>query len=662
MIQVISPWRTAARLLIVSSLLLTATAEAQEPSLAPPPSVELTGAPALPADLPARLSRYTEARSAAHVGWEPGSRAMFVRTRFANAPQLHRVREPGGARTQLSFLEQPVGAVSASPVRSGPIVIGVDRSGDEFAQLYRFDPATGDTVLLTDGRRSQNGGVSWSRAGDRIAFASTMRNGTDRDIWVMDPRDPSSRRLVHEAAGGGWSVGAWLPDGRGLLLGESRSIEQSRVWRLDLASGRTELLLPRDTTGAEANATYSVVGVMPDGRTAWIVTDAGGEFRGLATLDLVTGVLAPLGGRRQADVESAALSRDGRRLAFTVNDAGRSQLFLMSTASRAPRAVAGVPAGVIGGLQWHPERGELGFTLSSARSPADAWSLDAATGRVTRWTESELGGVNAAELRDPEPVRWTSFDGREITGFLYRPPARFTGPRPVIIDIHGGPESQARPGFRGRNNYYLQELGIAIVTPNVRGSTGFGRSFVALDNGLKREDSVRDIGALLDWIAREPGLDAARVLVMGGSYGGYMTLMVATAYDARICCSIDVVGISNLRTFLENTSSYRRDLRRVEYGDERDAALREFMERTAPANNASRITKPLLVIQGANDPRVPRSEADQIVAAVRKNGGAAWYLLDRDEGHGAGKKANADFQFHVMAEFVRRHLVGAGTP
>jgi dipeptidyl aminopeptidase/acylaminoacyl peptidase len=587
---------------------------------------------------------------------------MYVYTRFGNAPQVHRVRMPGGARTQLSFFDQPVGALSVSPVRGGPVVLGLDRGGDEFLQLFRFDPATGDTVLLTDGRRSQNGGVQWSRIGDRIAFASTMRNGTDRDIWVMDPRDPASRRLAYEATGGGWSVGAWLPDGRGLLLGESRSIERSRIWRLDLATGRAELLLPRDTTGAAANATYSVVGIEPDGRRAWIVTDRGEEFRGLATLDLATGAVSSVRGPATGDVESVALSRDGRRLAFTANDAGQSRLFLMTTASRAPRAVAGVPAGVIGGLRWHPNGSDLGFTLSTVRSPGDAWSLDARTGRLERWTESELGGVNTAELRDPERIAWTSFDGREITGFLYRPPARFAGKRPVIIDIHGGPESQSRPGFRGRSNYYLLELGVAIITPNVRGSTGFGRSFVALDNGLKREDAVRDVGALLDWIARTPGLDASRVLVMGGSYGGYMTLMSATTFDARICCSIDIVGMSNLRTFLEHTSGYRRDLRRVEYGDERDPALREFMERTAPVNNAAKVTKPLLVIQGLNDPRVPKTEADQMVAAVRQNGGTAWYVLDADEGHGAAKKANADFQFAVMAAFVRRHLVGDAVP
>jgi dipeptidyl aminopeptidase/acylaminoacyl peptidase len=254
-------------------------------------------------------------------------------------------------------------------------------------------------------------------------------------------------------------------------------------------------------------------------------------------------------------------------------------------------------------------------------------------------------------------VKWKSFDGREISGFYYRPAARFTGKRPVIINIHGGPEGQARPSFLGRTNYYLNELGVAVIYPNVRGSLGYGKSFVKLDNGMRREDSVKDIGALLDWVTTQPELDASRVLVTGGSYGGYMTLASATHYNDRICCSVDVVGISNFNTFLKNTESYRRDLRRVEYGDEREPAMRDFFERIAPINNAAKITKPLFVIQGANDPRVPRTEAEQMVATVKRNGSPVWYMMAKDEGHGFRKKINADYQFYATVMFVQRHLL-----
>jgi dipeptidyl aminopeptidase/acylaminoacyl peptidase len=317
-----------------------------------------------------------------------------------------------------------------------------------------------------------------------------------------------------------------------------------------------------------------------------------------------------------------------------------------------------VPAGVIGGVEWRDDSRELGFSVNNARSPSDVYSLDVGTGRVTRWTESELGGLPAAELSEPVLARWNSFDGREITGFHYRPAARFTGKRPVIINIHGGPEGQSRPVFQGRNNYFLNELGVAIIYPNVRGSTGYGKTFVKLDNGLKREDSVKDIGALLDWIARQPELDASRVMVTGGSYGGYMTLAAAFHYNDRICCSLDVVGISNYNTFLKNTESYRRDLRRAEYGDERDPQMAAFFERTAPLNNAEKIRKPMFVVQGGNDPRVPRSEAEQMVARIKQNGLPVWYLMANDEGHGFRKKNNVDFQFYATIMFVRQFLLG----
>jgi dipeptidyl aminopeptidase/acylaminoacyl peptidase len=283
--------------------------------------------------------------------------------------------------------------------------------------------------------------------------------------------------------------------------------------------------------------------------------------------------------------------------------------------------------------------------------------LNAASGAVTRWTESETGGLDASALPEPSLVRWTSFDGREITGFYYRPPARFTGKRPVIIDIHGGPEGQSQPGFQGRDTYLLAELGVAMIQPNVRGSTGYGKSFTKLDNGTRRLDSVRDIGALLDWIAAEPDLDATRVMVTGGSYGGYMTLAVATMYDRRIRCALEVVGISNFITFLTNTESYRRDLRRVEYGDERDPETRAFFEKIAPVNQTDSITKPLFVVQGANDPRVPRTESEQMVARVKQHGTPVWYLVASDEGHGFRKKANVDYLFYATVAFVRWFLL-----
>jgi dipeptidyl aminopeptidase/acylaminoacyl peptidase len=377
----------------------------------------------------------------------------------------------------------------------------------------------------------------------------------------------------------------------------------------------------------------------------------------LAYVELATGRHRYLTTDLDWDVEGFDVSPDGRTIAFVTNQDGASVLHHVEAATGEALPVPALPIGVVGALAWHESGRELGVSLSSARAPSDVYSVDFAVQRVARWTESETGGLNAAAFAEPEIVRWKSFDGRTISGLLYKPAARFAGPQPVVINIHGGPESQSRPTFLGRNNYYLDQLGVAILYPNVRGSTGFGKSFAKLDNGRLREDSVKDIGALLDWLKSRPDLDASRVMVTGGSYGGYMTLASATKFDDRIRCSLSVVGISNFVTFLENTEEYRRDLRRVEYGDERDPKMREFLLGISPMNHAQKISKPLFIVQGKNDPRVPYTESEQMVATVRARGGPVWYLLAADEGHGFAKKRNADYQFYATVTFMQRHLL-----
>jgi len=619
----------------------------------PTPNLVVEGVPAIPASLPGEVRRYTEARSAGLADWHPTRREILISTRFGNTPQIHRVAMPLGARQQLTFFDEPVGNAEYEPRAGRYFLFTRDVGGDEFAQIYRYDVADGRVTLLTDGRRSQNEGIEFSTRGDRIAYGSTRRNGSDRDIYVMDPLDPAGDRMVLQVSGGGWGVEDWSPDDRQLLVHEYLSVNQSRLYLVDVATGQRQELPPRTSdTVAYGGARFS-----RDGRGVYLTTDRGSEFQRLSYMDLATRRITPLTAGIDWDVDEFDVSEDGHTIAFVTNEGGRSRLYLMNAQSREPLPVAGVPSGVIGGLDWRRAGREVAFSVASARSPSDVYSVDASTGRVTRWTESELGGLVASELVEPTLVKWRSFDGREITGFYHRPPARFAGKRPVIINIHGGPEGQSRPGFLGRNNYFLNELGVALIYPNVRGSTGYGKSFVKLDNGTKREDSVKDVGALLDWIARQPELDARRVLVTGGSYGGYMTLAVATNYDDRICCALDVVGISNFTTFLRNTEGYRRDLRRAEYGDEREPGMRAFFERIAPLNNAGKITKPLFVVQGGNDPRVPRTEAEQMVARVRQNGSPVWYLMAKDEGHGFRKKNNADYQFYATVMFVRQHLL-----
>jgi len=320
-------------------------------------------------------------------------------------------------------------------------------------------------------------------------------------------------------------------------------------------------------------------------------------------------------------------------------------------------ALPKLPAGVVGVIRWHQNSRDLGFTVTNARGSGDSYSIDVTTGKLERWTTSETA-VKTDAFPEAELVKWKSFDGKEISGFLYRPPAaKFSGKRPVLVVIHGGPEGQSQPVFLGRGNYYLNELGIVLIYPNVRGSTGYGKTFSLLDNGFQREDTYKDINSLFDWIGAQSDLDASRICVTGGSYGGHMTLAVSTFYSDRIKCSVDIVGMSNLVTFLEHTEAYRRDLRRVEYGDERDPRMHEFLEKIAPMNNIDKIKKPMMVVAGKNDPRVPVSESEQIVAALKKQGTPVWYLMGKDEGHGFRKKTNQDFQFYATVEFLKEYLL-----
>src|SRR5260370_33186197 len=356
------------------------------------------------------------------------------------------------------------------------------------------------------------------------------------------------------------------------------------------------------------------------------------------------------------DVERFDVSLNGKFIAYVKNEDGLSRIHVRRTANNTEVPLPKLPVGVVGSLRWHKNGHELGFSLNNARGSGDVYSLDVATGKVERWTVSE-SAVKTDEFPEAELVRWKSFDGKMVSGFLYKPPAKFTGKRPVLVVIHGGPEGQSQPTVLGRSNYLLNELGIALLYPNVRGSTGYGKTFSLLDNGFKREDTYKDINAVFDWSAMQPGLDSERIAVTGGSYGGHMTLAVSTFYSGRIRCSVDIVGMSILVTFLEHAEAYRRDVRRVEYGDEREPKMREFLEKIAPMNNIEKIKKPMFVIAGKNDPRVPVSESQQIADALKKQGTPVWLLIAKDEGHGYRKKVNQDFQFYATVEFLREHLL-----
>lgn len=619
----------------------------------PGDNLVVEGIPPIPAAVAETVARYTDYRTASLQSWHPTRREMLISTRFGDTNQVHLVKMPGGARTQLTFFPDRVVGASFQPTTGDYFVFTKDIGGGEWFQKYRYDVATGGVTLLTDGKSRNTGGV-WSKSGALFAYQSTRRTGKDNDIWVMNPADPKTDRMALAVEGGGWFAVDWSPDAKALLVAEYISINESYAWLVDAATGEKTLITP---PGGAEKVAYGGVAFSKDGKGFYVTTDRESEFQRLAYLDLATKKHTYLTSHINWDVDEFDLSPDGKTLAFVVNEDGAAVLHLLETATGKEKPAPKLPLGQVFGIDWHENSRDLGFTMVSARSTADVFSLDTQTGKVDRWTYSETAGLNTATLSEPELIRWKTFDGRTISGFLYRPAARFTGKRPVIINIHGGPEGQARPGFLGRWNYFLNELGVAVIFPNVRGSSGYGKTFLQLDNGFLREGSYQDINTLFDWIAARPELDAARVMVTGGSYGGFMTLAVATNYNDRIRCALDVVGPSNFVTFLQNTESYRRDLRRVEYGDERDPKMREFLERIAPMNKAQNITKPLFVVQGANDPRVPRTESEQMVATLRKNQTPVWYLMAKDEGHGFAKKKNQDFQFYSTVLFVREFLL-----
>ncbi len=621
-----------------------------------PESLLADGVPAIPQTIAKDIGAYDEARSASILGWHPSETALLLSTRFADTAQVHEVRAPGGARHQLTFFDERVLGATFPPKTEGPfIVLAKDNGGDEFAQNWRLDRETSELTLLTDGTSKNSLGV-WSPDGQQMVYTSTRRTDQDNDFYIIDPREPASDRLFATLEGGGWWPVDWSLDGQTILALDYRSVNESALWTFDVASGERTRLTPDagDTRVYWGGGAFSA-----DGRSVLSVSDTGSEFRHLVRIDLgsreVSTIIPPL----EHDLSRYALSEDRRTMAVVVNDNGFSRLQLHELPSGREQPMKAVmPKGVIRNLHWHPEGRLLAFTLSSARSPSDAYVLDTASQTIERWTQSEVGGLDPSTFSEPEPISWTSFDGRAIPGLYYRPPPRFAGPRPLMILIHGGPEGQARAGFITRLNYYLNELGIAIIYPNVRGSTGYGKSYTLLDNGERREDSVKDIGALLDWVGEQPDLDADRVMIMGGSYGGYMTLASAVHYADRIRCAVDIVGISNFVSFLENTKPYRRDLRRAEYGDERDPQMRAHLESISPLGQAAKITKPLFVIQGRNDPRVPVTEAEQIVETMKTTGTPVWYLEAKDEGHGFRKKRNQDYQMYATVLFVRTYLLG----
>ena len=622
-------------------------------TVAPPANMEVRGAPEVPASVVETLARYRNARSAVLVDWIGDN--VLVATRFGDSTQLHRVETPLGMRRQVTFFDEPVRSAAVNPQISEPgFVFLKDIGGSESYQLFWRPAGGGAAELISDGR-SRYTGVSWSPSGGWLGYTTTERNGRDWDLHArsFDPETGfGATTVIQEGAGVGWSLEDWAADEDRVLVSKYVSINEAELYEIDLGTGERRQLLPDPDATEGVAIGGAVYGADND---VYYTSDAGSEFMQLRRLTLATGESTTLTEDVNWNVGSAAVSRDRARIAWTFNEGGYSRLQVAATADGEAVALPTIPDGIIGRLRFSPDGQQLAFTLSRPVAPSDVYSIDLGSGALTRWTASELGGLREEALAAPELVHFESFDGLEIPAFVYRPAG--AGPHPVLVNIHGGPEGQARPGFSPSSQFYVQELGFAVVFPNVRGSAGYGKSWLKLDNGRLREDSVRDIGALLDWIGEQPELDEDRIAVTGGSYGGYMVLASMVHFADRIRAGVERVGISNFVSFLENTQAYRRDLRRAEYGDERDPGMRAFLEGIAPLHRAHEIAAPLLIAQGLNDPRVPASESEQIAAALAESEIPVWYVLAKDEGHGFAKKPNADYLAALTAMFLERHVL-----
>ncbi len=635
-------------------LVLVSTVSGQETRTENNGNLILEDVPAIPGSIKEDLSKYQNVRSAAFRGFNNQDEGLFISTRFGNVSQLHLVKSAGAARNQITYFQEPIGSVTMHPTKSS-IAFTMDKGGTENAQIYLLNPESSSTQMLTDGI-SRNGGPLWSNAGNHIAFQSTKRNGSSNDVWMMPVDNPQKSELILESPDGTWWGAAdWSEDDSKVLIQNYISIANSKAYIVDLTTKEKSLILGEK----DSSSVNSALAFDENDKGIFFITNQYGEFNQLAYYEIDTSEVTVISKEISWDVDGFSISDDSKKAAFVVNENGYSSLYLLNPKSFEFKKVTSLPIGLIGGMQFNKDNKSLGLTLNTYLSPSDTYVLDLQYnalryGKLTRWTFSEVGGLDTSKFAKPELIQYESFDGRKIPAFIYA--KKNDSPQPVIISIHGGPEGQARPSFSSTYQLWMTNLGAAVITPNVRGSDGYGKEYLSLDNGFKREDSVKDIGALLDWIETQPHLDSNRVAVYGGSYGGYMVLASAVHYSNRLKAAVDIVGISNFVTFLKNTKDYRRDLRRVEYGDERNPDMEAFLQNISPNNNVDQIQVPMFVVQGENDPRVPVTEAEQVVKSLRDNGKKVWYMNALNEGHGYRKKENRDIYQQAVILFLKENL------
>jgi dipeptidyl aminopeptidase/acylaminoacyl peptidase len=636
-------------------LLLPSPAVAQEKMITTPPAITVEGVPPIPQSIADGIARYGQFRLAYLQAWHPTKRQILISTPLGSVPQVHFVDGPGRDRRQLTWYANGISHAAAvpsfDPADGNTFVFQHDAAGGEFRSLYRFDMATGE-ITLAAASKTRYPHV-WSRQGKWIAFDSAERNGKDRDLYVMQPADPKTKRMVAQVEGP-FMPNDWSPDGNSLVAIEVTGNAERYVWLVDVKTGQKRALTPRDGE----KVLWDFARFSSDGRKMYALSDRSGDRR-IWRCDIAACTWTPVTAEGVViDGAGFELSPDGTMLAFASDRGSYSELQVLDLTTLKPRPLPAIAKGTLSQIMWRPASRELGFSLASVKAQADAYSIDTSLGTLTRWTTSETT-FNADVLPPPEVVEWKSFDGQMISGILYRPPVKFTGPRPVMVQIHGGPDSRERARWLGRSNYFLNEMGIAQLHPNVRGSSGFGRKFSQMDNGKLRGDAVKDIGAMLDWIAARPEFDKNRVVMMGVSYGGWLALQAGVTYNDRIRGIVAGAGMTDLVSFLETTDATRQENRRREYGDERDPDMRAYLTSISPVTRASEFKKPTFILHPGKDIRISIEGPRALVRALKANNAPVWYAEFTDAGHDSfpGTNANNDWITASWVVFLKMFVL-----
>lgn len=593
------------------------------------------------------VTRYLAVRWATSPAFAPDGRELAFVTNVTGVPEVWRVPAEGGWPEQVTFSGERVEQVEWSP-RGDLLVFTMDAGGNERMQVYVVDPDGTRPRCLTRDPQAMHRLGGFSPDGSLLAYSGNERDARFFDVYVQGTDASSARRVLQ--SDDIWTPVRWTPDGRALLLSRMNTNLDNDLFLLDLDGGGLRHLTPHADEAHFASPCFT-----PDGRALYLTTNRDREFAALARLDLASGALEILAAP-EADVELVRLDPGGRWLFYAVNAGGASDVHLLDLATAREVPLPSLPLGVVADARWSPDGSRLALVVDGPQHPPDVWLLDPAAGQVRQVTRSSLAGIPRASLAVPRLVRCPSFDGLEVPAWLYVPEGgRPDGSLPAVVHVHGGPESQARAQFNPVIQY-LVNRGYVVLAPNVRGSTGYGRTYVHLDDRRKRWDAAADLKACWEWLVSSGWAHPRRVAVMGGSYGGFMVLASVTTYPELWAAGVDIVGIANFETFLERTHPARRPLREAEYGSL--AEDREWFRQVSPIYHVERIRAPLMVIHGANDPRVPVEEAEQIVGRLRELGRPVEYLRFEDEGHGVVKLPNRIRAYTAVAEFLDRHLLG----